>query len=326
MESCVTNKQNETDVVKYIVSDCEDFCQHFTSHCKALNHIKSLLSHGFVNKQDTRGRTALHVLVRYRKWDLVPLLLQHGADTNVQDNDKSTPLHYAVYDAPFDVINQLTTPQNINMVVNIPTCCVGGHSHSTTKTPLQYALVRERLNIVAFILEHGANVHISDIALYAISCKNIEFIGMLLQYIHVSCPVLVQAVQCDISQPDSYSALNVYLDNLKQQHTLVTERSLNLVCPILQYTCTRVGVMSDKLDRHKYVNNMSKQITEKKEEFEDMSHQPAPLKKQCMITVRKNLLCKSDKNFASLGLPPQLLSYVKLRDLADELLEEWHNE
>ena len=31
------------------------------------------------------------------------------------------------------------------------------------------------------------------------------------------------------------------------------------------------------------------------------------------------MLCKSDENFTSLGLPPQVRSYVMLWDLADEL-------
>lgn len=45
-----------------------------------------------INSQDTNGRSALHFSVEYGSETTVKLLLEKGADVNIQDNDGYTPL------------------------------------------------------------------------------------------------------------------------------------------------------------------------------------------------------------------------------------------
>ena len=57
---------------------------------------------------------ALVCAVTENQWDLVPTLMQQGADRN-QRYASNTPLTHAIINgAPQDVVTQLITPQNIN--------------------------------------------------------------------------------------------------------------------------------------------------------------------------------------------------------------------
>ena len=59
-------------------------------------------------------------------------------------------------------------------------------------------------------------------------------------------------------------------------------------------------------------------VIKKQAEF-DRNQNPAALKKLCTLTVRDNLACKTEENFARLGLPPALLSLVMHHTLAEEI-------
>ena len=48
------------------------------------------------NVPDKKGNTALHVAVRAEQTAVIGFLLDHGADNLVKNNEKLTPLHYAV--------------------------------------------------------------------------------------------------------------------------------------------------------------------------------------------------------------------------------------
>ena len=59
--------------------------------------IEVLLHHGVdVNVQDNEGNTPLHWAVKQRRLKIIRVLLHHGVDVNVQDNEGNTPLHWAV--------------------------------------------------------------------------------------------------------------------------------------------------------------------------------------------------------------------------------------
>ena len=64
-------------------------------------------------------------------------------------------------------------------------------------------------------------------------------------------------------------------------------------------------------------------VMQKHAEFEDMSHNPATLKKLCVITIRDHLPCKTIENFSKLGLPPGLLPMVTFSGLAEDLTLMW---
>ena len=58
-------------------------------------------------------------------------------------------------------------------------------------------------------------------------------------------------------------------------------------------------------------------------EFEQLSQNAMALTKLCVITIRQNLPCKTDEDFDRLGLPPALISLVKLSNVAEEIALMW---
>jgi ankyrin repeat protein len=60
--------------------------------------VKLLLENGAnVNIQDDNGYTALHFASKENLLDVAKLLLEHGANTNTQDVHGNTPLFWAVF-------------------------------------------------------------------------------------------------------------------------------------------------------------------------------------------------------------------------------------
>ncbi|XP_063676952.1 transient receptor potential cation channel subfamily A member 1-like [Bolinopsis microptera] len=53
-----------------------------------------------IDTPDGEGFTALHYAARYNNVDVMELLIEHGADVNVKDEDGQTPLHHATRYAP----------------------------------------------------------------------------------------------------------------------------------------------------------------------------------------------------------------------------------
>jgi hypothetical protein len=49
------------------------------------------------------GYTPLHIAVYYGYFDIVPILLEHGADVNIQDSRGNTVLHYLVTEAIYEL-------------------------------------------------------------------------------------------------------------------------------------------------------------------------------------------------------------------------------
>ena len=117
-----------------------------------------------INCKDASGAIALHQAVRHRNFDLLRVLLAHGADVNMRDfgNEDDTVLHLAMKLLDFhDVseselhlfIPQLISAQNINM------------QNRRGNTPLHLAAACDealRIDIIIMLLEHGASVSVQN--------------------------------------------------------------------------------------------------------------------------------------------------------------------
>jgi ankyrin repeat protein len=99
-----------------------------------------------VNDQNERGTTALHFAAAYHP-ELVPLLLEKGADPNLKDDRGRIPLHYAC-------VHQASAVEPL-LKHSIETKDVDG------KTPLYFA-VESQPSVVRSLLEHGADVWTED--------------------------------------------------------------------------------------------------------------------------------------------------------------------
>jgi len=80
--------------------------------------INLLLEHGAnPNIQGKHGYTPLHILCRLNHKDVIPvfqLLIKHGADMNIQSNNGCTAFHLAILMNKFDLVKEMQKIDNIN--------------------------------------------------------------------------------------------------------------------------------------------------------------------------------------------------------------------
>ena len=122
-------------------------------HCRA-NVVTFLIEHGAeVNAHDQSGHTPLMEACSHGEENAVTFLIEHGADVDPQDNDEETALHHAVYSdcESLEILSCL-----ILKGLDVNAC------ESDGRSPLMIASVRGKVNSVAFLLEHGANVNLQN--------------------------------------------------------------------------------------------------------------------------------------------------------------------
>lgn len=63
--------------------------------------------HSEVDPQDENGRTPLHMAAIFGRTDTAEILIQHGADINIPDNENKTPMMIAQENGLFDFVQRL---------------------------------------------------------------------------------------------------------------------------------------------------------------------------------------------------------------------------
>ena len=116
--------------------------------------VELLISHGAdVNALDCEKYSPLHEAVRSQKHKVVELLLKGGADVNVQNNYYSTTLHEAVESGSLETLQSLLTfGQGADVNAR----------GQYRKTPLHLASSRGFLDMSRLLIEHGADVDAQD--------------------------------------------------------------------------------------------------------------------------------------------------------------------
>jgi ankyrin repeat protein len=99
-----------------------------------------------VNRTNELGRAALHYAFRKGETAIAAVLLDHGADPNLQDRSGNTPMHlFAMYDAA--IKDELVAAgANVNV------------RNQMGWTPLHYASIAGDIDYAEFLIEHGAKV------------------------------------------------------------------------------------------------------------------------------------------------------------------------
>ena len=109
-------------------------------------YVASMLSKDpdLVRALDGKGKTPLHAAVTYQKLDMMPILLENGADINSKDMTGMTPLHVAA---------MLGRPEEATWLL------VHGADPQITDefgdTPLHTAIVFGRGQIIKVLVAHG---------------------------------------------------------------------------------------------------------------------------------------------------------------------------
>jgi ankyrin repeat protein len=85
--------------------------------------------------------------VEQNRLDIVRLLIQHGADINLQDNDGvMIPLTMATWRGYYDIVEELLK------------CNADVNSIDDGRTSLHYAIDTKQVEIVQLLLDYGADV------------------------------------------------------------------------------------------------------------------------------------------------------------------------
>ncbi|XP_041910855.1 POTE ankyrin domain family member A-like [Arvicola amphibius] len=119
--------------------------------------------------------TPLMKSVQCWKQKCAALLLEHGADPNIQDSSGNCALHYAVYNGHEDMAALL-----LEYHANIEQKTKDGF------TPLLLALREKRVEVAEFLVKKGADIHVVDdmqrnTLMYAIRCGSKDIAMLLLQ-------------------------------------------------------------------------------------------------------------------------------------------------
>ena len=102
--------------------------------------------------KDLGNYSPLHIAVRDRRLDVSRLLLEHGADVNVEDFGKCTPLHWAANNGDCLIVELLI---NYGARINV--------QDLAESTPLHEAVRKNDIQVVKKLLAEGADPYMKDI-------------------------------------------------------------------------------------------------------------------------------------------------------------------
>jgi len=122
---------------------------------RRLDVVKLLLERGADpnDRDESRGRTPLHMAAEYGDMELVDLLIRYRADVNAPDRDRNTPLHYAVMRGHKHVAEFLLKNRANSNAQN-----------KEGRTPLHIAALNNNIEIAQLLLRYRANPGIRDAA------------------------------------------------------------------------------------------------------------------------------------------------------------------
>ncbi len=118
--------------------------------------IKKLLNsmsedHIDINAKKYRGRTLAHYAVKYDNLKVIPVLVKHGINLEICDDDYNTPLHMAILLKKNEMVAVLIKAgSNINASCNFE------------QTPLHLSVITSNLTVCKMLLEAGADSTLVD--------------------------------------------------------------------------------------------------------------------------------------------------------------------
>ena len=103
---------------------------------------------GLIHERDGVGETALHYLVIENQLGAVRFLLKRGADINIQDDFKSTPLAHAVQCGYKEMVEYLLSQgADVNLI------------NETEDAPIHHAIFNNGSKIILKLIQAGADIN-----------------------------------------------------------------------------------------------------------------------------------------------------------------------
>jgi ankyrin repeat protein len=125
---------------------------------EALDLFWLLLERGtIVDGRDKKGQTPLHQAMGRDWFKLARILLEHGADANVEDDNKKTPLHLLSESQTHDEGEAL----DLFWLLLERGTIVDGRDRKG-QTPLHQAMGRDWFKLARILLEHGSDANVED--------------------------------------------------------------------------------------------------------------------------------------------------------------------
>ena len=115
-----------------------------------------------IDGTDLRGSTALHIAVRHGYLDIVKLLLHHGANPNIRDNDGTTILHIAALHGDLALFEYLLEHShgcdlmNVELSEGIIPRILMCFSKTNALTPIMIAAKLDNYEICQLLIKKGA--------------------------------------------------------------------------------------------------------------------------------------------------------------------------
>lgn len=167
---------------------------------EVLNVFESLVKASDVNKGDDRLRTPLHYIASSGKANLklLQILLDHGANPNLQNDRKESALHEALQNNSESVADILIT-RHTNLYLET----------IYKETPLHIAARKNMIPIVKLLLEHDVPINAQDLkgntALHLAASKGYNDVVQLL--------VEKEQIQLNISNNEGFTPLHLAVDS-----------------------------------------------------------------------------------------------------------------
>ncbi|KAJ9587145.1 hypothetical protein L9F63_019333 [Diploptera punctata] len=140
-------------------------------------------------------------------WDIVKLLIEHGADKMTCDRDGDTLLHYAIEQGGIDIINQLLRA-GIHVDVR----------NDIMQTPLHLAVLQRNCEVIKYLVEKGADLKTCDnegntLLHFAAEFKSMDTIKYLLD----------SGVNTNVTnnQMETAAHVAIYLDRIESMKLLL---------------------------------------------------------------------------------------------------------
>ena len=150
----------------------------------------------------------LLLAVRKSQNKKVKQLVEAGANVNVFDKEKQTPLHIATEQGNFECVQYLVEHgADVNAI----------SEKYTPRSVLLIAEMKEQVAIVRFLLEHGADIKNGDFLLSSVRNGNLEIVRLLLEHganpnvlnLQIAATPLIYAL---IHQPNNQALIKMLLD------------------------------------------------------------------------------------------------------------------